>query len=363
MTPASPPRSTGFLEPALDGLRWFAVALVLIAHFIPRLADYRVWGTYGVNLFFVLSGFLITTILLRAKERLDAGTSGTLRELKRFHVRRIFRLWPVYYVVLALAFIANIEATRASIWWHVFFLSNEYIIHLGAWPGILSHLWTLAVEQQFYILWPLVVFWIPTRMLPWAIASLLVIGPLARGLLWAFTNQPPSIIMIHFPCCLDIFGAGAALAWLRVSPRGLARFQPVFLGAALVLLGWFLLAAGLNIGARLPDHWIIYDFTIQALGFGGLVALVLVRPTSRLTSFLRWAPWVYLGTISYSIYLLHNFMHRIAPGLLRHTLGFSYFSNEWAHFVYLSTLSLLTASLSYVLLEKPIRNLGHRLAP
>jgi peptidoglycan/LPS O-acetylase OafA/YrhL len=360
--PASPAASTGFSEPAIDGLRWFAVATVLISHFSPTLGAYADWGTYGVNLFFVLSGFLITTILLRARERIHARVSGPAGELRRFYLRRIFRLWPVYFVVLAAAYAADIPPVRSSIAWHVAFLSNYYVMALHAWPGLVSHLWTLAAEQQFYLIWPAVILLAPERRFRYGALAFFALGPMARLALWVAGVYPVSVIMLPLPCCCDLFAAGAVLGWLRLSGSGTP--WPRWLAPAAItgLLAWIVFGAMFKTSGRQPECWIVFDATVQAVGFAALLRHVLDHPRGWLTSFLRWPPWVFLGTISYSIYLLHNFMHRMGPALLRRVAGFSYFHSELAHILYLSGLSIATSVIAYFLLEKPIRILGRKLA-
>lgn len=138
--------------PELDGLRAIAVGAVLFAHFIP--VKYHVslpFGSAGVQLFFVLSGFLITSILLRSKD------VSLRKALKNFYARRFLRIFPLYYLLLALCALTGWMSWQEDLPWHVFYLSNVYISQLGHWPSVGGHLWSLSVEEQYYLVWPLVV--------------------------------------------------------------------------------------------------------------------------------------------------------------------------------------------------------------
>ena len=138
-----------------DGLRALAFLLVFISHKAPSPVTDR-YGTAGVWIFFVLSGFLITRILAEARGGIDAGRSSFRSSLSRFYVRRTARIFPVYYVFLAVVTVAGLwglvevgsPARQLSNW---FYLSNIYI-GLNGWETRLGHLWSLAVEEQFYLL-------------------------------------------------------------------------------------------------------------------------------------------------------------------------------------------------------------------
>src|SRR6478735_4517700 len=129
--------------PQLDGLRAIAVGCVMAFHFIPGVEQIAPLGSIGVRLFFVLSGFLITRILLASREQ-DLATAT-----KSFYIRRSLRIFPVFYLVLAITWAMNIGPVRSTIGWHVTYLTNAYLFDRGSWHGSISHLWSLAVEEQF----------------------------------------------------------------------------------------------------------------------------------------------------------------------------------------------------------------------
>ena len=169
-------------------------------HFVPGVDRYAPLGSIGVRLFFVLSGFLITRILLESR------SWPTAHALKVFYARRALRIFPLFYLVLALAAVINIGPVRQTIGWHVTYLTNVYLFDRGSWHGSISHLWSLAVEEQFYLVWPILMLTAPERRLPAIIAATIVAAPITRLLVGgAMSSVLPT-------SCLDSLGAGALLA-------------------------------------------------------------------------------------------------------------------------------------------------------
>ena len=137
-------------------------------HYLP-------WGEWGVQLFFVLSGFLITGILLRCRGDEDAG--GKISRMRQFYVRRFLRIFPLFYAVLFAAALLNIRPVRETLLWHVSYLSNLQMALAGGWSGPVSHFWSLAVEEQFYLLWPCLILFLPRKYLLWAILIAIATAP------------------------------------------------------------------------------------------------------------------------------------------------------------------------------------------
>lgn len=356
-----PDRSTGFYAPALDGLRALAVAGVLVSHFSPTLGSAYFFGTVGVRLFMVLSGFLITTILLQSRARLAAG-AGFRREYGSFLLRRGWRLWPAFYACLLVALVFQLDTDRPSPWWHALFLSNFEIAASGYWPGLLSHLWSLAAEQQFYLLWPLVVLLAPRRLALGLGAGLLVLGPVSRVALpwlgWGSALAPE----VALPCVADFFVAGALVAWWRQAPpTAVAPTRALRLGTVAAAATWFAVSAGVGHDTRLSPVFFAIDASMQTACFVVLVRGLSQGPAPAEWHWLAWAPLRYLGRISYGIYLYHNLMHYFAPGLLRRIAGIRYFDSEWAHVGWLTLWSVVAAVLSYHWFEAPLRRWGRRL--
>jgi peptidoglycan/LPS O-acetylase OafA/YrhL len=315
----------GHLVP-LDGLRGLAILLVLLLHFTTDMefADgtaaaavrsaFQI-GWIGVDLFFVLSGFLITRIL--------ADNKGSDLYFSAFYARRVLRIVPVYFLAVVAAFhlLPRVfdgfdtggARTEAAFW---LFLQNFVGLpdQLGRTVG---HFWSLAIEEQFYLMWPLVVF-ITTPRHARLIALLTVsLSPVARFIAMQAGVDGASIY--HFtPFRLDGLATGAFIALSMRDPEarvGLGRLSAVAGIAALAV------AAVLYGPVHIPEPLSFrLDFTIGfsslCIGFGALLTrVVLAKPGSRLATMLSWRGLVTLGTYSYAMYLLHVPLLRIVSKL------------------------------------------------
>src|SRR5262249_33425960 len=204
---------------AFDGLRGIAILLVLLRHVGEDLPGRRLGGLVdaalnagwlGVDVFFVLSGFLITGILLDARGDEAQPTPGYFR---RFYARRALRIFPIYYLFLVI--------TRPSgMWWYVSYASNVLIARHG-WPdGLLEtgHPWSLAVEEQFYLVWPAIIAWTPRRWL--AGLCVAVIGAAIAMRVLLIHQGAALAAYVLTPARADTLAIGATLAIaLRSGPR------------------------------------------------------------------------------------------------------------------------------------------------
>ena len=323
----------------LDGLRALAVTFVMAFHFMPVVDRFAPLGSIGVRLFFVLSGFLITTILLRSRGE-PLGEA-----LRRFYLRRSLRIFPVFYLVLAVAALINIGPVRHTIGWHVTYLTNAYLFDRGAWHGSISHLWSLAVEEQFYLVWPFLVLTIAERRLAPVIAVMVIASPLSRVAVGGPMNSvlPTS--------CLDSLGAGALLALPATRELVIRIGKTVglpLIAAALALrytgMNGVALEVVLDLGVSLGAAWLVGS---AAAGFRGAIGSVL-----------QWKSVAYVGTISYGLYLFHGFMPYV---LGRYVPGF--IDMSWPVRALLLTVSTFAvASLSWRVFEAPILTLKDRFA-
>jgi peptidoglycan/LPS O-acetylase OafA/YrhL len=321
------PRAAPAHVPALDGIRGLAILLVLLIHlwvtpqwtaFDHVVAVGMNLGWFGVDLFFVLSGFLITGILLDAK--------GAEHYFRNFYLRRILRIFPLYYLVLVLSLYAlpralppdkaarfGSIADDARYYW--LYVSNFAIARAGKTRhGILDVTWSLAIEEQFYLLWPAVVALCSPRRLAQIATGLFVASFAARVGLHYFSSYNNFSIYVLTPCRLDGLAVGAILAvWAR-EPGGLPRFRrPARL--ALVALVPLVIAIPVaeelfeppnDFGVGFGSVFITVGIALLAVLFGALLILVVTAaPGSRLHRIFGSAFLRTFGTYSYGLYLVH----------------------------------------------------------
>ena len=343
----------------LDGLRAVAVLLVLLCHMddlnAPHLlGQIFIRGWIGVDAFFVLSGFLITKILLQCQP----GSRG----FGLFVLRRILRTWPLYFALLVLAFI-NFRgtATGAQIHWirHLFFLQN----YAQGVTRTLGPTWSLCVEEHFYFVWPFFIFLLPRRALLPILAVTFVSLPLLR--LWAWNHGLSWQLYTETQFHLDGLVAGSCVAlllpWHTVRPR-LSKWAAVgvlFLGAVAAAIG--LWQDGTVKGMVLYGHNIVFAFTSLGAMSAGLLWLLLHEETSLLVKLFSLHPLRYLGRISYGVYLLHfAVIETVSRIPLRRVLGA--WTDSWLFLMPLRIGAVIfVAAISYRFFESPILRFKERL--
>lgn len=349
-TAQAPPLPAAHI-PSLNGLRAISILLVLLGHLEGTRhfpADgLRAWmGEYanlGVRVFFIISGFLITRLLL--DEFLTQGRVS----LKLFYLRRALRIFPAFFAFIGVigifAALGLIVVPLAD-----FIYASAYIINYKpdrSW--YLGHLWSLSIEEQFYLLWP----WTFAALgvgRAWKVAvAVILFGPVARALVRLFLWDHPMGHTPLFPIVADSLAAGCLLACVRerlwqwpLYSRVLASKSFLFLAPILVL--------AIN---RLREYTIVWVFgeTILNLTIVLLIDRFVSWPKGGFASFLNTRPLEWIGLLSYSLYLWQQ------PFLNRN-------STQWfASFPFNITLAVVCACLSYYLLEKPLMRLRKRLRP
>lgn len=331
--------------PRLDGLRAVAVVGVLLEHFLGSEISVRLGtGTLGVILFFVLSGYLITRLLLIERPRGPAAAAAS------FYWRRFLRLSPPYYLAIAFALAIGIGDMARNWPMHVLYLSNVQVAIEGSWNNA-SHFWSLAVEEQFYLAWFIVVVVAPARWLKPIVYSCVLIGPVFRlGIHMA--GRDMSIVLL--PGYVDCLAMGALLA---VSGERLRSW-----------FGWpmFIAASAALVFVALPYGWGSARKFVLFVTFANIAAACLVnmaaRPSASLP--LDWLSmsWLrHIGKISYGIYVYHFFVPQLAeliwPGYRAAVDG------ALSGFLISSALSLVVAQLSWTFLESPVLKLRDRVRP
>ena len=296
--------------PELDGLRAIAILAVLVGHFplATAMAPLASYGDTGVVLFFCLSGFLITRILIELKER-EIGSGS---KLAIFVTRRALRIFPIYYMTLAVCLVVGYGPVIDN-WHRLITYTANYVPFLG-WPparlGQAAHLWSLSVEEQFYLLWPLVVLFFPLIWLRPLVLAIVVAAASAK-LYFAVSGFNYGLVFRAVFSSMDSLGIGALLA---LSPR--LRFPnatlPLVTALFVVMTAWRIWA-GID-PWYLGSEWfgVIYFFVIIACS-----AALLDRATWQerwlLSPILGNAVMRYIGRISYGLYVYHFFMPLLVP--------------------------------------------------
>jgi peptidoglycan/LPS O-acetylase OafA/YrhL len=207
----------------IDGLRAIAVLMVVVFHWFPKgWVTKSGLGLIGVDMFFVISGFLITRILLVYKSNQEAGFDyhSKWHILGRFMYRRALRIFPAYFLLLFVLHQTSyyLYNTLSNDWlWYVTYLQNFLFYIRQAWPdGKLSHFWTLAVEEQFYLIWPFLMLMFPAKRILIIICIFLLIGLISFHFL-PFILEKKNMVDMITPACLHAFSVGAIVAWCHIS--------------------------------------------------------------------------------------------------------------------------------------------------
>jgi peptidoglycan/LPS O-acetylase OafA/YrhL len=338
----------------LDAIRAIAVILVLIWHGFPydHIINRIPNGPIGVNVFFVLSGFLISRILMQDKVQAQQTGISRLRVFKNFFFRRALRIFPIYYLTIFVLWCVNGYADsniESNMGYFLTYTSNFYFFKIQSWDGILSHTWSLAIEEQFYLVWPWIILYINRKYLLPVIALFITIGIVSQ---YATTTTFGEFLP-H--TCLDAFGIGAFLAWIMVfRPAALSRVYPVLL--KLAIIAFLLLILETYMG-----YWKIVPLrTIVGVITAWLIAYVLYRRDHIYRPFtwvLNNRPLIFLGKISYGIYLYHPIIPRYTTGLLVRFNQYIPWLGNHLMFLEQSVLVILTAWISWRLVEQPILGL------
>lgn len=336
--------------PQLDGLRAIAILLVLYGHFHSTLSQIFIpLAWLGVQLFFVLSGYLITRIILNQRSALQTGQLELSKAIKTFYIRRALRLTPMYYCVLLVFMYFNFDAGK-GIWPYLFlYMTNIKIVIDDAWLGMFSHLWSLAAEEQFYLIWPWLIFLLPTKKLPTVLLMIICSGIVFRSLMVS-TGQSIYTNTLLFGVT-DALGMGALLALVANSDREMVKkqffkFLPYFaltglLGSGFIFIQYEWTSTAFRIWAgflcSLSFTWLVWR---ASCGFTGVLGYLLGSP-----------PAIFLGKISYGVYVIHAFIPNLLLSLGVQPDHLPNAIDSWFYLIVITTLVL--ASISWFLIERP----------
>lgn len=370
---------------ALDGLRAVAVIMVFFQHYGAGRAFLFGWGWTGVDIFFVLSGFLITGILYDSQK--------TPHRYRDFYIRRTLRIFPLYYFVWGLILVLTPFALWQWNWrWALWpaYLGNYarfFFLHqagdpyrfdritfgplVSGWFGYpmhfyIGHFWSLCVEEQFYLVWPLVVYRVSKRETLIKIClAVIVVSPILRGVLsqsLSYHLLQMELFYRSLPTRVDALLIGGLVALCMRGPeQAVVRRirRPLLLVSASLFVGLYFVSVRL---LSLPlegsaSNWIgVFGFTLIDV-FAAALILECIHPGSFLGRTLSWKPLRSLGLVSYGFYVYHDLLHDF----------YSHFAHRYfPNYFYLVTLvvafgaTLLIATASYHVIEKPLLKLKDR---
>ena len=373
------PLVTGHI-PALDGVRGVAILLVMLYHMTPWRSAYHGWrefpfsvadvGWCGVDLFFVLSAFLITNILLDTREN--------ERYFRDFYMRRVLRIFPLYYVTIAVECLllphilgVHKESTAAGLHqqWALWTYTANMVTNIfrGEWLW-LSHMWTLSMEEQFYLIWAVIIALVPRHRILTAITSMAVIV-LAIQTIGLFSGTVaivgPFLLRPELLCRYNAFIFGSWFAVALRTPNAAALLRR--------LLPWTAIVLGIVIGQSIRLHvlanalltemtpavrWTkVLGFPALAIFFSSIVALAAAPHGGLWQRLFSVRPLQFLGKYSYGIYVLHGVLLPAFDRLIPRGIARGDNAASLLYFVIGSTLSVCAALASYYVLERPFLRL------
>lgn len=336
----------------LDTIRFYAVFAVIFAHI------FKIWtwdtktvflapmGNVGVIVFFVLSGFLITNILLSKSSQINFTT-----RLKNFYWRRSLRIFPIYYLYLIVMFSFNLGEIREAGLYPWFYLTNIYIFKHDTWIEFNSPLWTLSIEEQFYIFWPFLVLFLKdnVKLLSYSFGLIIVIALIARLYLFynAYSLSPQ--VEVFTLTNLDSLALGGVLALLyKKYDQQLFRYGvPLIIFSLIIhyLSLWLKFSYGVEF-----LYWSIGKFAVSTMAAGFIIYAIFAKDKYGI---FHNPVTVYLGKISYGLYLYHNIMvyHYVKiTGFFGMTVSPD---NILARIAWPLFFTILVAQISFMIIERP----------
>ncbi len=368
----APIRSTDRI-PELDGLRGIAVGMVLVWHFVGALIDQSlggwakllysvtIFGRTGVDLFFVLSGFLITGILLDRKR----APSGFLRS---FYIRRGLRIVPSYLLLVGIFWLLvglgmRNEAFNAdTAWWHhLTFTQNWWMAVHDRWgPAAISVTWSVAIEEQFYLVFPLFVLLTPYRRMPLLIAGVAAGSIAFRAIAW-FWMESAFTMYVHTLSRLDGLAAGAAIAWVcrHANYEAWMARHRLTLRRTLLALAWLLPVFLIALRANLPLTMAAWGHTYLTALYALLLLWIVDGLRTGGVRLLRQSWLGSLGAVSYTVYLFHPLFLACTFMLAKRPERLSSVGDMLLALAALAA-TLLWAQVSLKYLERPLTHAGRK---
>ncbi|MGL5888505.1 MAG: acyltransferase family protein [Bacteroidia bacterium] len=364
--------------PTLDVLRFIAVFAVVLTHgFDATIGNYgqpnyllsdsgelTIFGYYvnrffanlniGVDLFFIISGFLITYLLIKEKDK-----TGKI-DVVKFYLRRSLRIWPLYFLVLFVFIPLVIKLTEQPAYdhylWHASFLTNYRIISTNNFEFPFSHLWSISVEEHFYLFWPLLLFVIPIRRLPILFSAVIFASILFRIYVLFFSEHTHINFFMNTLSRMDELSIGGLIAWLHFNKKIEFRVH-----SAIRIMVYMLMIFALAVQSRYEYFDTLSPVFRKYLGLLFMIFLFMdfmFNPKLQ-KRFSKQSILHYFGKISFGIYLFHNLL--IVP-IAMHIMPQISNHNRWEFALIYIASTFAIAALSYEFIEKRILRFKDRFA-
>ena len=342
----------------IDAIRAIAVLMVIVSHWVPKTSKLIPFGEIGVDIFFVISGFLITSILLMERAKAAVEGKKNILVLRNFISRRALRIFPIYYFSLILFCLQqDYEAyhIRENIIFYLTYTTNILFFLQNAWDGYLSPLWSLAVEEQFYLVWPLLMIFAPEKHL----LKIIVISILT-GLVFPFFFDV-EMAKVLTPSCMSALGMGALLAWLTIKRLDeIRRYRNLISSIAVILIVLMVIIVT-------KVDFIHSSVLIRIVSSG--LSFVLIMYCIGIYEPVKWIEWImnnsqliFIGQISYGLYLYHNLISVASRSfiekyfnLIFNGLSPTYINAMWLAMKFI--LLIFFSWLSYKFIERPFLSL------
>jgi peptidoglycan/LPS O-acetylase OafA/YrhL len=361
--------------PHLDVTRFIAAFMIIILHGYEAwtgwfgqigsfsTGDYKTlskFGQYpdrfihnmgmGVDLFFLLSGFLITYLLLEEKK-----VFGKI-DLKRFYVRRILRIWPVYFLIIALGpMLVNwVEFQPPDYWPNILFWNNFHAIRIHDWPYPFAHYWSVCIEEHFYLVWPFVIMLIPRKHMLTTFIALICVSIGYRTYAYFGSDAPFFPLFVHTLSRFDVLVLGAIAAYFYAEKP--FHFK---LGTWLRLMLWAVLLLALFVD-NTTDWSSAFAALFKKYFYMGIIGVLLLDHNfnPNYPHWLKQNSFVhYLGKISYGIYMYGNLLY---PIIVKRIMWEHHSTNLYLFAGLVLCFSILVPIISYELIEKPFLRLKSR---
>lgn len=346
----------------LDALRGIAVVLVVGFHWLPENILLSTYPNrpFDVDFFFVLSGFLITSILFISRDKAEEMDLPITLVYKNFFIRRALRIFPAYFLTVFLIVVFHIthlipSTIKQELLPSLTYTMNFYLYHTKVWADMTTHFWTLAVEEQYYLFWPWVILLINRQYLLHAILIFIAIGFISQTII-----TDPDFGYMPTPTCFDAFGIGAFISWIALyHPKHVRKMFLVFQVLAIISLVIFFTVIFVD-----HNYFIHQQRFLRSIMGGCVISYIVYKGESKRMNFsfiFNNRFLIFLGKISYGMYLYHVFLPWDSPLLDK---WFNQFLPAWAlphldSIIVVENLILLVlfSWLSLKLYEEPINNL------